>query len=287
MEFIMLRVKSEAADVPSPRTSWSAFNQREYATWQRCHQTLLADSQAWSPRGVGTQLVLLGDSITESWRGTSYGRAVPRTSGVPNVLGTTLASRWPGPLALGIAADCTQHLLWRLQAGELSVAMRQAPRVIFVMLIGTNNVGRGHTPAEALRGILACATHVLNATRGKLLVNALLPRGDKRKRGRRKGLTYTADIEDVNRGLGESVRSTLHAAFPGRARFVDCGASFLRPHDAVAASADNPHTASARGGGEVVERSLMPDRLHPNAAGHRRWARCLEGPLQEMDREWA
>ena len=33
---------------------------------------------------------------------------------------------------------------------------------------------------------------------------------------------------------------------------------------------------------EDVRLDLMPDRLHPNAAGHRKWAHCLERKLSEM-----
>ena len=278
-----LKAVGEAPDVPSPRTSWSVHNKHELQTWQRCHAKLLADAQAWAPR-PRTQLLLIGDSITESWRGTSYGRKMPRTEGVPEVLSSTLGARWPQPLALGIAADCTQHLLWRLQRGELSAAMASAPRLIVVMLIGTNNLGKGHAPDEAVRGIVACASHVLNATRARLLVNAVLPRGDRRKRGRKKGRGFMADVRQVNRAVNASVHTALHAAFPGRAQFVDCGAPFLRPEYAPAgAMADAPQDAP---GGEVVERALMPDRLHPNAAGHRLWAQCLQRKLELMDRDW-
>ena len=271
----------EAADVASPRTSWSVYNKKELATWQRCHETLRTDAQAYVP-GAASRLVLIGDSITESWRGTSYGRAVPRTNGVPGVLSETLATRWPAPLALGIAADCTQHLLWRMAHGELSAAMKSGPRLIFVMLIGTNNLGRGHSVAETVRGIVACANHVLNATRGKLIVNAVLPRGDRRKRGpsRKRGTSFLPDIRHVNAGVNQNVSTSLSAAYPGRAHYVDCGSPFLL-REGRALRATSLNQAS---GGELVDRTLMPDRLHPNAAGHRLWARCLQSKLEAIDK---
>ena len=271
----------EAPDLPSPRTLWSAFNKKEIGTWETCHAALRVDAQAYQPYKRSTQLVLLGDSITESWRGTSYGRVVPRTKGVPQVLSDTLGERWPMPLALGIAADCTQHLLWRMMHGELSAAMGAAPRLIFVLLIGKNNLGKGHSPDETVSGVVACAEHILNQTRGKLLINALLPRGDRRKRGRNKGRGYMADIETVNAGLNVSVATRLSTRYATRAHFVDCGRPYLLPH----------YSKSEAGGGgggkdggkdEIVDRTLMPDRLHPNAAGHKKWASCLERKLTEI-----
>ena len=104
-----------------------------------------------------------------------------RTSGVPEVLRETLAQSWPSVMPLGIAADMTQHLLWRLQRGELSASMRADAQLRMALLIGTNNLGKGHTVEQTVRGIVACATELLNSTRGSLLINALLPRGDRRK----------------------------------------------------------------------------------------------------------
>ena len=120
MAFAMLVESSvgiESADAPSPRTSYSVHNPHEMKQWSATHARLVADAQSYVP-AVATRLVCFGDSITESWRGTAYGRAMPRAQGVPAVLNATFG-RW-SPLALGIAADCTQHLLWRMMNGEVS-----------------------------------------------------------------------------------------------------------------------------------------------------------------------
>ena len=172
-----IRLVGEAADAPSPRTAWSAYNRKEIATWQSCHEMMLADANAYVRSSIpATRLVLFGDSITEAWRTTSYCKPAARARGASDVLNTTIGAHWPSPLPLGIAADCTQHLLYRMKQGELSTAMATDPQVIFVLLIGTNNLGRGHNVGETLRGILACARYLLSATRGKLLINARLPR---------------------------------------------------------------------------------------------------------------
>ena len=67
-------VQAEAPDVPSVRTGWSAHNKKELGMWWSCTRTLQADAQAFRPGA--RRLVLFGDSITESWRGSSYGKWV-------------------------------------------------------------------------------------------------------------------------------------------------------------------------------------------------------------------
>ena len=289
----------EAPDLASPRTAWSTHNRKELSTWASCHARLVSDASTYVPAAdKRNHVVLFGDSITESFRGTSYGKPVPRTRGVPGVLNSTIAARWPA-LPLGIAADCTQHLLWRLQHGELSRKMAADPRLLSVMLIGTNNLGHAHTVDETVRGVIACATHLhalgdrtrlcasrldirataraarLNATRGQLLVNALLPRGDRRRRGRKgKASGFMADVLAVNTRLSASVRGSLEAAFPRRVRYVDCGAPFLV--ESARASTDLASESV------IIRRELMPDKLHPNAAGQLLWARCMESALIAM-----
>jgi len=75
-------------------------------------------------------------------------------------------------LNFGIGGNRTEHVLWRLQNGELEVL---APKVI-VLLIGTNN--HGNSPEEISEGIKA----ICNLIRDKqpqafLVVLTLLPRG--------------------------------------------------------------------------------------------------------------
>lgn len=53
------------------------------------------------------------------------------------------------------------------------------PALLVSLLIGTNNLGHGHSPEATGQGVLAVARSLLSLTRGKLLINALLPRGDR------------------------------------------------------------------------------------------------------------
>lgn len=130
-------------------------------------------------------LLLLGDSITQSWGGP--GRRV----GAP---ASEVFQHWFGQIRvgnLGISGDRTQHLLWRIENGALDGAN---PKVI-VILIGTNNIGHD-PPTDIALGIEA----VVKATRKKasealILLHPILARGKTPDdRGRR-------DVAAVNEQL--------------------------------------------------------------------------------------
>ena len=114
--------------------------------WCKLHEKLVKSAATWRPP-AGGGLALLGDSITESWRGTEFGRRVPRAHGVPRVLRETLGTRWPEPLVLGIAGDQTQHLLWRIENGELKGCWSAR--------------GRGSNSANSDTHMCDCANHAV------------------------------------------------------------------------------------------------------------------------------
>src|SRR2546428_10876965 len=70
------------------------------------HEQFMKDKEVALKKGP-IQLVFIGDSITDAWRG-----------GEQNKL---FVERWGkyNPLNLGISGDKTEHVLWRLDHGEL------------------------------------------------------------------------------------------------------------------------------------------------------------------------
>lgn len=83
--------------------------------------------------------VIIGDSITEGWE-HHHGIAVwDAFYGHRRIVN------------LGFGGDQTQHVLWRLDHSDFS---KMAPKVAFVM-IGTNNLGAGHSVPQIVDGILA------------------------------------------------------------------------------------------------------------------------------------
>lgn len=325
---------AECAYLDSPRTVWSTKRTGQLDKWRDFQQQLASVAAAYEPAtpyDARSRLVLLGDSITESWSGTSYGERIERAAAIPSVLDDTLGRRWPRPMVLGISGDQTQHVLYRLgpKGGELVSAMRTDPRLLVVLLIGTNNLAAGHTPEDVVAGIGKIARRLLNGTRGRLLVNMLLPRGDGMRvlshicppRCAKDGAPFSSfrPLIDRTNELLERSMPALATAFPERVRLIDCSQPFFNPRYASSVEgakadaqersgddAEDAHTGALRGlvsgtasslaswsrGGlvsravnwsrsrsadnEEVRLDYMPDRLHPNAAGSRVWAGCIE-----------
>jgi len=270
----------EPAHVASPRTPWSSRSANQSRKWTAYQASLVSDASAYQS-GKSSRLVLVGDSITEAWLGTGYGSPASRAEGVPAVLNATLARQWPPtPLVLGISGDQTQHVLWRIAQGEVSKAMARDPQLLVSLLIGTNNLGHGHPPEATGQGVIAVARRLLTVTRGKLLINALLPRGDGPSllpklcppRCDRAGQPYKSFAPPVRKvnALLAAAMPDLDRDFPGRVGYVDCGAPFVRSPQDI--------------GDEEVSIELMPDRLHPNAEGCRLMAHCISDALRKLDR---
>src|SRR5947209_1212834 len=99
------------------------------------HEGFLKDKEALLAKGP-IQFVAIGDSITDGWRG--QGRDVwKETFGPYNAYN------------IGIGGDQTQHVLWRLDNGELD-GINPNPKVAMIMN-GTNNLGNRDDEAMADR----------------------------------------------------------------------------------------------------------------------------------------
>ena len=105
-----------AATQPSPRTDANSV---------LAHQQLVAKAKAG-----GIDLYFLGDSITRRWGCTDPQWADLLVNWNHNFFGWNAAN-------FGWGADGIQHMLWRIENGELAGVN---PKVI-VILAGTNNVG--------------------------------------------------------------------------------------------------------------------------------------------------
>ena len=80
----------EHAGVESPRTLWSCKGRAgQMSRWHDFQQVLASEASRYeeaSPYDNRARLVLLGDSIFEAFRGTSYGEPSANAEGVPAVL---------------------------------------------------------------------------------------------------------------------------------------------------------------------------------------------------------
>ena len=105
----------EKPDIPSPRTVFSARSKEQAGVWWQAHATLNRSAEEYVTRRQRVApdtlppLILLGDSITESWIGTDMGTQKDRAKGVPAVL-TDFFQQDYDPLVLAIGGDQTQHV---------------------------------------------------------------------------------------------------------------------------------------------------------------------------------
>jgi lysophospholipase L1-like esterase len=109
----------------------------------------------------------IGDSITARWRGSE-----------------NWTKHWGEYKAvnMGIGGDQTQHVLWRLQNGQLDGYKAK----IFVVMIGTNNMwGKTSKPEDAAAGVKAILDEIQKKQpQAKILLMSILPAGEKPNPGR-------------------------------------------------------------------------------------------------------
>jgi len=180
------------------------------------------------------QLIFVGDSITQGWEGNGK-----------QVWAKYYAHRHA--LNLGIGSDHTQHVLWRLDHGNLDGLH---PKVA-VVLIGVNNApDETNTPRMILEGVTA----VVQKLREKLPQTKILLLG------------IFPFREDFNpqRAKVLQVNQALYKLDDGRwVHFLDIGHLFVGPDG-------------------KIPKELMRDYLHPSPVGYRLWAEAMEPKLAAL-----
>ncbi len=138
--------KAPSSTLPVPRSSEGA--------WMKLH-----DENLQKIKGASPEVLFIGDSITQGWDGS----------------GGYIWRRWYDPrksVNLGIGGDRTQHVLWRLEHGEIEGVHPKA----VVLMIGTNNIG-SNTPEEIAEGVKAiCMKLREKLPETKILLLAVFPR---------------------------------------------------------------------------------------------------------------
>ncbi len=190
-------------------------------------------------------VLFLGDSITAGWI-----RA-------PHIWDYYYGKYQPANF--GIGGDQTQHVIWRIENGEFDGI---SPKVV-VLMLGTNNSGANTADeiAAADRKIVEMIHAKVPAA--KVIVLAVFPRGARKDRDGK--ITDTALADAAKRmDVINGVNAQLAKLDNGRdVRFFDINAVFL-------------------GQDGKIPFSLMPDQLHPNAAGYQLWADALKPLLDQL-----
>ena len=148
----------------------------------------------------------------------------------------------------GIGGDRTQHVLWRLQNGELDGIQ---PKVVMLM-IGTNNSnGKDNTAEEIADGIKAIVKEIhKRSPKTKVLLLGIFPRGARPNPQREKLNQVNAIIAKLDDN-GKTVK------------YLDIGEKFLEKDG-------------------TLSRDIMPDFLHLSPKGYRTWADAVKGPIKEL-----
>jgi lysophospholipase L1-like esterase len=176
-------------------------------------------------------VAFVGDSITARWREPE------------------LWNKHWGPyrsVNMGIGGDQTQHVLWRLQNGDLDGYKAK----LFVVMIGTNNLwARDAEPAHAAAGVKAVIDLIqAKQPQAKILLMSLLPVGEKPNPGRDK----RADVNKlIKKFAGGSVE------------YMDISGKFLEPDD-------------------TISKEVMHDYLHLAPKGYDIWAEAIADKVKEI-----
>jgi lysophospholipase L1-like esterase len=176
-------------------------------------------------------VVFVGDSITARWRDTESWK-----------------KHWGSYRAvnMGIGGDQTQHVLWRLQGGDLEGYKAK----LFVVMIGTNNLwARDADPAHAAAGVKAVLDMIqAKQPQAKVLLMSLLPVGEKPNPGREKRM-------EVNKRISKFAG--------GPVEYLDIADKYLQPDGAI-------------------RKEDMHDFLHLAPNGYDIWADSISAKVKEI-----
>lgn len=148
---------------------------------------------------------------------------------------------------LGIGGDRTQHVLWRLDNGNLKGLKPKAA----VVMIGTNNSnGEDNTPGQIADGITAIVRKLREKLPDtKILLIPIFPRGENFNNQRGKILQVNQVVQRLADG-----KNIL---------WVDVGYKFVTPEGRI-------------------PRELMPDYLHLSPAAYEMWAEAIDPILVKI-----
>ena len=179
-------------------------------------------------------LLLIGDSITHGWEGDGK-----------SVWENFYTKR--NAMNLGIGGDRTQHVLWRLDNGNIEGLKPKAA----VLMIGTNNSnGNDNTAEEIGVGIQAVVKKLREKLpETKVLILAVFPRGDKPNPQREKN----AKASQIAAELADN--KNIY--------YLDIGPKFLQEDGTLA-------------------KEVMPDLLHLSPQGYEIWAASIEDRLADL-----
>jgi lysophospholipase L1-like esterase len=210
-------------------------------------------------------LVFIGDSITQGWEGAgkeAWKKYFEKRKA----------------MNLGIGGDRTQHVLWRLENGNIEGIK---PKLAVVM-IGTNNSnGNDYTAeqiADGVKAIVAKLRDKLPET--KILLLAVFPRGAMTDAQLEKAITKKEKkIEDSE--LSKKIASAREYTIAQRKKITAV-------NDSISKLADNKSIYYLDIGSKFLQADgtlpddVMPDYLHLSPKGYEIWAEAIEPKVSDL-----
>ncbi len=235
---IALQPKPEPPVSPSNPATIPA--DRSDPNWRQRFESLNARAAQGHEKGdVG--MIFIGDSITQGWEGPGK-----------EAWGRFYAAR--NAINLGISGDRTQHVLWRIDHGNLDGLSKPEPKDskpprLAVVMIGTNNLGddTAEQIAEGVKSVVQRLREKLPDT--KVLLLGIFPRSEKPGPVRDK-------IKAINTLIADAADGTT-------VFYLDISGAFLSPDGLISAD-------------------IMPDFLHLSPEGYRLWAEAMEPKVKEL-----
>ncbi len=196
--------------------------------WMKRHQSM---NERVAKGNV--DVVFIGDSITQGWEGRGKG-VWAKFYGERNAVN------------LGIGGDRTQHVIWRLQNGNLEGISPKAA----VIMIGTNNSG-SNSPEQIAEGVTEIVKILRHQTSNtKILLLGTFPRG--------------ATKDDARRIVNEKSNEIVSKLADGsNIHYLDIGHRFLNDD-------------------QTLSKEIMPDLLHLSERGYQIWAESIESALADL-----
>ncbi len=181
------------------------------------------------------QLLFIGDSITQGWEGNGAKEVWQKYYGHRKAVN------------IGIGGDRTQHVLYRLQNGNLEGVKPKAA----VVMIGTNNSnGEDNSPQQIAEGVKTIVKELrTREPQMKILLLGIFPRGENMNPQRGK-------IAQVNQVI-QKLDDGQHVFY------LDIGHKFLEDDGTLSAT-------------------IMPDYLHLTPKGYEIWAAAIEEKLASL-----
>lgn len=213
-----LAMAQEAANQPVPRTD-EGWQKRQASFNERVKQG-------------NVDMIFIGDSITQAWEGggkATWEKFYTKRNAVN----------------LGISGDRTQHVLWRLDNGNIEGI---SPKLAVIM-IGTNNASAN--TAEEIAGGIGDIVKKLRTKLPdtKILLLAVFPREEKPGELRAKLTEVNKQIAKLDDGKNVF--------------FLDIGPKLMQPDG-------------------TLSKEVMPDFLHLSEKGYDIWANAIEEKVVQL-----